>query len=232
MLYLYFLDLPPPLCCFSTLNRVCFRSQPSRKSHGKVPKRAHKAEREKMKREHLNDLFLSLASVLELSDETNGKASILNEASRIMKDMLAQVESLRKENEALLSESQYVDVEKKELQDDTASLASQIAELQKELKDRASEAVLDLNTAPPECQRHGLTPHPYPAIELAMQQADNLKSVYVFPMCTDPTIFPTSGNLEMMPRPLTTVSKPQPRYPTPADKWPSQLLENHHQYLG
>lgn len=36
----------------------------TKKNPGKVPKRIHKAEREKMKREHLNDLFLELAGAL------------------------------------------------------------------------------------------------------------------------------------------------------------------------
>jgi len=33
-------------------------------NQGKVPKKIHKAEREKMKREHLNELFLDLANAL------------------------------------------------------------------------------------------------------------------------------------------------------------------------
>ena len=41
-----------------------FRSHPQKKNQGKVPKRIHKAEREKMKREHLNELFLELANAL------------------------------------------------------------------------------------------------------------------------------------------------------------------------
>lgn len=44
----------------------------------------------------------------ELSDENNGKASVLVEATRVVKDMLAQIDSLKKENAALFSESQYV----------------------------------------------------------------------------------------------------------------------------
>lgn len=40
------------------------RSFPAGKNKGKVPRRIHKAEREKLKREQLNELFLELASVL------------------------------------------------------------------------------------------------------------------------------------------------------------------------
>lgn len=45
-----------------------------------------------------------------MSEETNGKASVLSEAIRFVKDMLAQIESLRSENAALSSESQYVGI--------------------------------------------------------------------------------------------------------------------------
>lgn len=40
------------------------RACPGRKIQGKIPKRIHKAVREKQKREHLNDLFLELSDAL------------------------------------------------------------------------------------------------------------------------------------------------------------------------
>lgn len=47
------------------LTENCFRCRScSLKTKGKVPKRIHKAEREKLKREHLNELFLDLANAL------------------------------------------------------------------------------------------------------------------------------------------------------------------------
>jgi len=41
-------------------------------------------------------------------NENNGKASILCETARLLKDLLSQIESLKKENVTLLSESHYV----------------------------------------------------------------------------------------------------------------------------
>ena len=41
-----------------------YRGSSGRKNQKKVPKRIHKAEREKMKREHLNDLFSDLSDAL------------------------------------------------------------------------------------------------------------------------------------------------------------------------
>lgn len=44
----------------------------------------------------------------ELNHQNNGKAFVLCEATRFLKDLFAQIECLRKENASLLSESQYV----------------------------------------------------------------------------------------------------------------------------
>jgi len=43
---------------------VRHRCFPAGENKGKVPKRIHKSEREKLKREQLNELFLELASAL------------------------------------------------------------------------------------------------------------------------------------------------------------------------
>lgn len=44
----------------------------------------------------------------ELAQPNNGKAAVLNEATRLLKDLVSQIESLKKENASLLSESHYV----------------------------------------------------------------------------------------------------------------------------
>lgn len=49
-----------------------------------------------------------LSPFAEPARQNNGKATILVDSSRILRDLLAQVESLRKENAALLTESSYV----------------------------------------------------------------------------------------------------------------------------
>lgn len=45
---------------------------------------------------------------IDLDQPNNGKASILCEAGRLLKDLLSQIELLTKENASLLSESNYV----------------------------------------------------------------------------------------------------------------------------
>lgn len=44
----------------------------------------------------------------EPAPQNSGKASILTDATRILRDLILQVESLRKENVALVTESRYV----------------------------------------------------------------------------------------------------------------------------
>ncbi|KAJ9140444.1 hypothetical protein P3X46_031093 [Hevea brasiliensis] len=189
------------------------------KNKGKVPKRIHKAEREKLKREQLNELFLELASALELTQPNNGKATVLSEATRLLKDVLGLIERLKKENVSLLSESHYVTIEKNELKEENSALETQIEGLQNELETRVAQSKPDLNVSPPEFHHPGLTPHfpgeslGLPASDATLQQAPHL---FVVPFHPD---------LQAYPLTTTNVSKPHARYPTPADSWPSQLLE-------
>ncbi|VAH25759.1 unnamed protein product [Triticum turgidum subsp. durum] len=96
----------------------------------KAPRMIHKAEREKHKRDLLNDLFSELDEMLEADRQTNGKACILTDTTRILRDLLSQLESLRKENSTLQNESHYVTMERNELQDENGVLRNEILELQ------------------------------------------------------------------------------------------------------
>ncbi|XP_066337359.1 transcription factor BHLH062-like isoform X1 [Miscanthus floridulus] len=110
------------------------------------PKKTHKAEREKLKRDQLNDLFVELGSMLDLDRQNTGKATVLGDAARVLRDLITQVESLRKEQCALVSERQYVSSEKNELQEENNSLKSQISELQNELCARMRNSSLNQNS--------------------------------------------------------------------------------------
>lgn len=204
-----------------------YGSPSCKKIQKKVPKRVHKAEREKLKREHLNELFLDLANALELSEQTNGKASILNETARFVKDMISQIKHLKRENTALLSESQYLSMEKKELQDDNSALEAQIGKLEGEVKEKVAETNLDLNLSLPETQLPQLASHVtdnflrLPGPEHPFQQIQMMNPLYVVPLNSTPQAYPELDAA----MPTYSVKKPQARYPTPADVWPSQILE-------
>lgn len=54
--------------------------------------------------------FICCVCFTEPTHQNNGKASILGDATRILRDLLAQVECLKRENEALVTESHYVSI--------------------------------------------------------------------------------------------------------------------------
>ncbi|KAI8543378.1 hypothetical protein RHMOL_Rhmol08G0212700 [Rhododendron molle] len=194
------------------------RSNPSKKNQ--VPKRIHKSEREKLKREHLNDLFLALANSLGLPQQNIGKASILGETARLCKEMHAQIESLKRENAALLSESQYVTVEKNELQDENSALEAQIGKLRIEIQERVLHSKPDLNVPPPE---EATSRFP---VDPVLQQPPYASPFFVLPVCSDLPAYPENDAPKLTSRPTSNVSKPHARYPTLSDSWPSQLLRN------
>lgn len=198
----------------------------NRSSKGKIPKRVHKAEREKMKREHLNELFIELGNALELTQQNNGKASILCETSRLLKDLFDQIESLKKENASLISESRDVTIEKKELKEENSALETQIEKLQNEIEARVAQCKPDLNIPPLEFQQSELMSH-FPGHGLGMPAGDALQqapAVLVVPLHRDLQAYPATDITQPMLKPPSHVSKPHARYPTPADSWPSQLL--------
>lgn len=194
----------------ATVDRDC----PGKKNQKKVPRRIHKAERERQKREHLNELFFELSNALDLKQPNNGKASVLNEATRLLKDLFAQIECLKKENASLLSESHYVTLEKNELREENSTLETQIGSLQSELEARVVQSKPDLNAPPPDC----LT---IPAPEPTLGQAH---TVFVLPIRSDLHAYPLPNATQITSNPTANVSKPHARYPTSDDSWPTQLL--------
>ncbi|PSR89650.1 Transcription factor bHLH47 like [Actinidia chinensis var. chinensis] len=193
-------------------------SHSSKKNQGKIPKRIHKSEREKLKREHLNELFLALVNSLGPSQKNNGKASILGETTRFLKEMHAQIECLKKEHAALLSESQYVTIEKNELQDENSALEAQIGKLRIEIDERVVHSKPDLNVPPQE------EPTSHFPVEPVIQQAPYVNPVYIIPVRSDLSAYPEPDATQLAPRPTSNVSKPHARYPSASDSWPTQLL--------
>ena len=156
-----------------------------------------------------------------MSQTNTGKASILCETTRLLKDLLTQIESLKKDNVALLSESRYVTVEKNELREENSVLENQIGKLQGELESRvAAQSTPVLNVPPPEFQQPPNFPGDsfrLPAVDAAAAAAlQRTPAVFVVPICPD--------HVQGLPMTTSNVRKPHARYPTAADSWPSQLL--------
>ncbi|CDY53423.1 BnaC01g42730D [Brassica napus] len=186
----------------------------SRSRKGKVPKRINKAVRERLKREHLNELFIELADTLEMNQQNSGKASILCEATKFLKDVFGQIESLRKEQTALLSESNYLTTEKNELKEETSVLETEISRLHSEIEARCSGLPIFQGAG---FQQSSATPPGATVIVLPMHpdlQTQDTSDLTGHLQTQAPTVMYNSSS----------VSKPCPRYASAADSWPSRLL--------
>lgn len=211
---------------------VAGRSTSNKKNRGKIPKKIHKAEREKLKRDNLNELFLNLGHALEPARQNNGKASILADATHLLRDLIAQVECLKKENAALLTESHYVTGEKNELKDENIVLGAEITKLQNEVQERSrsgpvwSNAVGSVHLQ--HANRESSSPEgqfSMPLVEPTSKAPPVVGPVIVIPL--QPEIQPYqkhNASVEVSMKPPSQVSRPHARYPTSSDSWPSQIL--------
>ncbi|PAN49424.1 hypothetical protein PAHAL_9G448000 [Panicum hallii] len=211
-----------------------------------APRKVHKAEREKLKRDHLNDLFVELGNMLEADRQNNGKACILTDTTRILRDLLVQVESLRKEHSNLQNESHYVAIERNELQDENGVLRKEISELQDELRMRSSSnpagwghgtaglnpSVLNPASAVFSSQQ-AMQPPTIASTIFPMQQPLAPSAVIEHPYATPPPLelklFPGAASVEVC-KPSEDqeapnhVARPQARYPTQSASWPVTLF--------
>uniref|UniRef100_A0ACD5WX96 Uncharacterized protein n=1 Tax=Avena sativa TaxID=4498 RepID=A0ACD5WX96_AVESA len=189
----------------------------------KAPRKIHKAEREKHKRDLLNDLFGELGDMLEADRQNNGKACILTDTTRILRDLLPQLESLRKENSTLQNESHYVTMERNELQDENGVLRNEILELQNELATRLTGAA-GLPLPVPSTDIPSQQPMPSPIIASAifppLQQPAPPRELKLFPDAASDVEGPEPSEEQEAPN---HVARPQARYPTQSAAWPVSL---------
>uniref|UniRef100_A0A0D3GTU8 BHLH domain-containing protein n=1 Tax=Oryza barthii TaxID=65489 RepID=A0A0D3GTU8_9ORYZ len=212
----------------------------NKKCDKKAPKRIHKSEREKLKRDKQNDLFNELGNLLEPDRQNNGKACVLGETTRLLKDLLSQVESLRKENSSLKNESHYVALERNELHDDNSMLRTEILELQNELRTRmeGNPVWSHVNTRPALRVPYPTTgvfpvqhlPHlPVTTTAAFPQQQPVIIEQHYAAMPRELQLFPESATSEDS-EPSQEhgisdhVTRPQARYPTPTATLPVNLF--------
>ncbi|KAK4417674.1 Transcription factor [Sesamum alatum] len=204
-------------------DRVAIRT--SKKSTVKVPRKIHKAAREKLKRDQMNELFLDLGRTMDLDHPNNGKACILRETVRLLRELLTQVDNLRKENATLLSESNYVTIEKNELLEETSALDDQIKSLQREIDEKANPTDLNVsepqNSTSPQLQEDHVA---FPLVGHAPEATSVVTPVFVMPLHHDSQGFPSPFPEVNMPKVASGVSRPEPRYPSSSDSWPSHIL--------
>ncbi|XP_015058581.1 transcription factor bHLH121 isoform X2 [Solanum pennellii] len=99
-------------------------------------RKVQKADREKLRRDRLNEQFMELGKTLDPDRPKNDKASILSDTVQILKDLTAQVSRLKSEYAALTDESRELTQEKNDLREEKASLKSDIESLNAQYQQR------------------------------------------------------------------------------------------------
>ncbi|XP_009346632.2 transcription factor bHLH121 [Pyrus x bretschneideri] len=119
------------------------RSQPnsSQRPEGEVKdcltaRKIQKADREKLRRDRLNEQFLELGNVLDPDRPKNDKATIIADTIQVLKDLTLEVDKLKSECVSLTEESRELTHEKNDLREEKASLKSDIENLNAQYQQR------------------------------------------------------------------------------------------------
>nr|WAK86086.1 transcription factor bHLH40 [Nothapodytes nimmoniana] len=99
-------------------------------------RKVQKADREKLRRDRLNEQFMELGNTLDPERPKNDKASILSDTIQWLKDLTAQVSRLKADHAALTEESRELTQEKNDLKEEKASLKSDIENLNAQYQQR------------------------------------------------------------------------------------------------
>ncbi|PON83415.1 Basic helix-loop-helix transcription factor [Trema orientale] len=119
------------------------RSQPSssQRSEGEIKdgvaaRKLQKADREKLRRDRLNEQFIELGNVLDPDRPKNDKATILTDTIQLLKDLTSQVNKLKSEYASLTEEARELTQEKNDLREEKSSLKSDIENLNVQYQQR------------------------------------------------------------------------------------------------
>ncbi|CAK9211791.1 unnamed protein product [Sphagnum troendelagicum] len=124
-------------------------------------RKVHKADREKLRRDRLNEQFGELAGVLDPDRPKNDKATILGDSVQVVKELRAEVKRLKSEQTTLLDESRDLAQEKTELREEKAALKTETEQLQAQLEQRLC-GMLPWMSMDPSTVMMGAGPYPYP----------------------------------------------------------------------
>ncbi|CAM6110339.1 unnamed protein product [Calypogeia fissa] len=122
-------------------------------------RKIHKADREKLRRDRLNEQFAELASVLDPDRPKNDKATILGDGVQVVKELRSEVKRLRAEHTSLLDESRDLAQEKTELREEKAALKTETEQLQAQLQQRLRLMLPWMSMDP---SMMGMPPYGYP----------------------------------------------------------------------
>uniref|UniRef100_A0A2P2MJI2 Transcription factor bHLH121 n=2 Tax=Rhizophora mucronata TaxID=61149 RepID=A0A2P2MJI2_RHIMU len=99
-------------------------------------RKIQKADRERLRRDRLNEQFVELGNVLDPNRPKNDKATILSDTIQLLKDLTSQITKLKAEHAALTDESHELTQEKNDLREEKVSLKSDIENLNTQYQQR------------------------------------------------------------------------------------------------
>ncbi|KAI7729843.1 hypothetical protein M8C21_019832 [Ambrosia artemisiifolia] len=99
-------------------------------------RKLQKADREKLRRDRLNDQFTELGRTLDPERPKFDKATILSDTIQMLNDLTAQVNKLKSDYAALTEESHELTQEKHDLREEKASLKADIENLNLQYQQR------------------------------------------------------------------------------------------------
>lgn len=117
-------------------NRLHSDSRPQELKECNTSRKVQKADREKLRRDRLNEQFTELGNTLDPERPKNDKASILSDTIQMLNDLTSQVNRLKSEYAALTEESRELTQEKNDLREEKASLKSDIENLNLQYQQR------------------------------------------------------------------------------------------------
>ncbi|KAJ8771099.1 hypothetical protein K2173_023424 [Erythroxylum novogranatense] len=177
-------------------------------------RKVQKADREKLRRDRLNEQFQELGNTLDPDRPKNDKATILTDTIQMLKDLTAEVNRLRAEYTALSEESRELTQEKNELREEKASLKSEIESVNIQYQQRCRVMF------------------PWPAVDPSVVMASPYSYTVPVPVSPGPIPmhpslrpFPLFGNQNpgAIPGPCSTFIP----YPTPANPLNDQPSAQH-----
>ncbi|KAJ7967204.1 Transcription factor protein [Quillaja saponaria] len=99
-------------------------------------RKSQKADREKLRRDRLNEQFVELGSTLDPDRPKNDKSTILSDTIQLLKDLTSQVSKLKDEYTTLTEESRELTQEKNDLREEKSSLKTDIENLNVQYQQR------------------------------------------------------------------------------------------------
>ncbi|CAM8907997.1 unnamed protein product [Rhodiola kirilowii] len=127
----------------------------------KVPRKVQKADREKLRRDRLNEHFLELGNTIDAERPKNDKGTILTDTIQELKDLTTEVSRLKAEYAALFEESRELAQEKHELREEKVSLKAEIDNLNLQYQQRV-RVMFPWTSMDPSVVLTSPYPYPYP----------------------------------------------------------------------